>query len=55
MGTPKVRVTLYLSSKILKKIDREAAVAKVSRSAFIEAILVKYLNDRKRLGAARKG
>jgi len=36
----KVRITLTLSSDILKEVDREAAIAKVSRSANIEAVLV---------------
>jgi len=45
----KVRITLTLSSDILKKIDRAAAIAKVSRSAFIEAVLRQYLSDREKL------
>jgi len=48
-----VRVTVYLSFEILKKIDLAAANAKLSRSAFIEAVLRKYLSDQERLVQAR--
>ena len=47
MAAPRVRVTLYLTPEILKKINREAAIAKISRSAFIEAVLRRYLSGRK--------
>jgi hypothetical protein len=43
--TRKVRITLILSSDILKEIDRLAADAKVSRSAYIEAVLRQHLSD----------
>jgi metal-responsive CopG/Arc/MetJ family transcriptional regulator len=38
-----------LSSNLLKEIDREAAIANVSRSAYIEAMLRQYLRDRELL------
>jgi metal-responsive CopG/Arc/MetJ family transcriptional regulator len=49
MAPRKVRITLTLSSNLLKEIDREAAIAKLSRSAYIEAVLHQYLRDRERL------
>jgi metal-responsive CopG/Arc/MetJ family transcriptional regulator len=49
MATRKVRITLSLSSDILKEVDRRAAVEKVSRSAYTEAVLRQYLRDRERL------
>jgi metal-responsive CopG/Arc/MetJ family transcriptional regulator len=45
----KIRVTLTLSPNILKKVDRQAAIAKVSRSVYIEAVLRQYLSGRKHL------
>jgi metal-responsive CopG/Arc/MetJ family transcriptional regulator len=45
MATRKVRTSLTLSSDVLEAIDRLAVGAKVSRSAFIEAVLRQYLSD----------
>jgi metal-responsive CopG/Arc/MetJ family transcriptional regulator len=42
----KVRISLTLSREVLSEIDRWAAVAKVSRSAFIEGALREYLQHR---------
>jgi metal-responsive CopG/Arc/MetJ family transcriptional regulator len=50
MAPRKVRITLTLSSDILKKlIGRPLALAKISRSAYIEAVLRRYLSIRERL------
>jgi hypothetical protein len=43
MATRRVRVWLTLSSDVLKEIDLLALEAKVLRSAFIEAVLSRYL------------
>lgn len=48
MATRKVRISLTLSSDILKEVDRQAVIAKVSRSAFIEGVLRQYLRDQTR-------
>jgi metal-responsive CopG/Arc/MetJ family transcriptional regulator len=53
VATRKVRISLTLSSNILKEVDRQAAIAKVSRSAFIEAVLRQYLSDREKLAQTR--
>jgi metal-responsive CopG/Arc/MetJ family transcriptional regulator len=42
----KMRISLTLSSDVLKGIDHLAAKANVSRSAYIEAVLRQYLRDR---------
>jgi metal-responsive CopG/Arc/MetJ family transcriptional regulator len=47
MAKRKVKISLTLSSDILKEVDRQAA--KVSRSAYIEAVLRQYLSDREHL------
>jgi metal-responsive CopG/Arc/MetJ family transcriptional regulator len=39
MATRRVKISITLSSDALKEIDRLALTAKVSRSAFIEAVL----------------
>lgn len=43
MAPRKVRVSLTLSSSVLREIDRLALAAKVSRSQFIEAVLREHL------------
>jgi metal-responsive CopG/Arc/MetJ family transcriptional regulator len=48
MAPRKVRITLTLSSDIMKEVDRQAALAKVSRSAYIEEVLRQYLRTRER-------
>ena len=53
MATRKVRISLTLSSEILREIDRDAAIAKVSRSAFIEDVLCQFLSDRENLARAK--
>jgi metal-responsive CopG/Arc/MetJ family transcriptional regulator len=53
MAARKVRVTLYLSSEILREIDQRAAIARVSRSTSIEAVILEYLSNRERLVDAR--
>jgi metal-responsive CopG/Arc/MetJ family transcriptional regulator len=45
----KVRISLTLSLEVLEGINRLAAKASVSRSAYIEAVLRQYLRDRERL------
>jgi hypothetical protein len=45
MAIAKVKISLSLSSDVLKGIDRLAVGAKVSRSAFIEAVLARYLRN----------
>jgi metal-responsive CopG/Arc/MetJ family transcriptional regulator len=45
MAIRKVKISLTLSSDVLKEIDRLAVGAKVSRSAFIEAVLAQYLRN----------
>jgi metal-responsive CopG/Arc/MetJ family transcriptional regulator len=47
----KVRISLTLSSDVLEGIDYLAAKAKASRSAYIEAVLCRYLRDRKCLAS----
>jgi Ribbon-helix-helix protein, copG family len=54
MASRKVQVSLTLSSDILKEVDRQAAIAKVSRSAYIEAVLRQYLSDQEHLARIRK-
>jgi metal-responsive CopG/Arc/MetJ family transcriptional regulator len=49
----KVRILLTLSSDVLREVDRKAAIAKVSRSAYIEAVLRQYLSDREHLAHVR--
>lgn len=48
MAATKVRISLYLSSDVLQKVDRVAHAAKLSRSAFIEDVLRQHLQKAKR-------
>jgi len=45
-ATPKVAVTVYLSKDVLRNVDRAAAESKLSRSAFVEAVLKQHLKGR---------
>jgi metal-responsive CopG/Arc/MetJ family transcriptional regulator len=53
MATRKVRIWLTLSSDVLKEVDRLALDAKVSRSAYIEAVLTQFLQNQKESGVHR--
>jgi metal-responsive CopG/Arc/MetJ family transcriptional regulator len=43
MASQKVRITVFLSSSVLREVDRLARAARVSRSAYIEAVLRQHL------------
>jgi metal-responsive CopG/Arc/MetJ family transcriptional regulator len=51
----KVRVSLTLSSDVLKGIGRLAHEARVSRSAFIESVLRQHLRDQAMVGKSHEG
>jgi metal-responsive CopG/Arc/MetJ family transcriptional regulator len=53
MATRKVRIWLTLSSDVLKKVDRLALDAKVSRSQYIEAVLIQFFQNQKKSGVHR--
>jgi metal-responsive CopG/Arc/MetJ family transcriptional regulator len=48
MTATQVRIARYLSSDVLKEVDRLARSAKLSRSAFIEDVLRQHLEKSKR-------
>jgi metal-responsive CopG/Arc/MetJ family transcriptional regulator len=50
-ATPKVRVTVYLSTDVREKVDQAAAEAKLSRSAFVEAVLKKHFQEQAQTSA----
>lgn len=47
MSSSKAKTSITLSREVLRGVDRIAG-SKQSRSAFIEAVLAKYLRDRAR-------
>jgi metal-responsive CopG/Arc/MetJ family transcriptional regulator len=47
VGTGKVRISLYLSKSVLKEVDRAAAMSKVSRSAYIDAVLRQHFEQQR--------